>query len=88
LGSDSAEEGEKALERTTAAKAASTAPAKPRAAAAAASAVGSVKAAASQKITPSKADLSATNDDPPEFEISAAPAEWSVDDESQAKTKR
>jgi hypothetical protein len=87
LGGDSAEEGEKALERTTAAKAAFAAPAKPRAAAAAASAAGVAKVAAPQKSAASKTDFR-THDDSPEFDVSAAPAEWSVDDEPQPKKKR
>ncbi len=88
LGSDSAEEDEKALERSAAAKAVSAVPAKPRAAAAAASAGRTIKATAPQKSAPSKANSGAANDDAPEFDVSAAPAEWSVDEEPQPKKKR
>jgi hypothetical protein len=85
LASDSADEGgEKAFERTAAAKAAS-AP-KARAAAATASANGAKGTGASGKTT--SAPPAVANDDPPEFEISAAPAEWSVEDESQPREKK
>jgi hypothetical protein len=87
LGSDSAEEsGEKALERTAAAKATVT-PAKPRAAAAAAGVAGTSKSSAvtARKSAPSPSDPGAANDDAPEFEVSTAPAEWSADEKPPKK---
>lgn len=91
LASDSGEEsGERALERTAAAKASGT-PAKARAAAAAAGAStsrGPAVTARKEEDQQPESDPSATNDDLPEFEISAAPAEWNVDDEPEAKKKR
>jgi hypothetical protein len=85
LGSASADEGsEKALERTAAAKASGT-PAKPRAAAAAAVGVGSPSR--SSAVAPAS-DLDSANHDAPEFEISAASAEWNADEEPQPKKKR
>ena len=89
LGSDSADEsGEKALERTAAAKASGT-PGKPHAAAAAAGVGGALKAPAAspRKTTQSASDSGSANHDAPEFEISAAP-EWNADEEPQPKKKR
>jgi hypothetical protein len=90
LGSDSADEGgEKALERTAAAKASGT-PAEPRAAAAAA---GFGRASKSSAVSPRKEaqpapDLDSASDEAPEFEVSAAPVEWNADEEPQPKKKR
>jgi hypothetical protein len=89
LGSDSAEEsGEKALERTAAARVAGT-PAKARAAAAASGATGGSKASSVSpgETAESTPDRGSANHDAPEFEISAAP-EWNTDEESQPKKKR
>jgi hypothetical protein len=90
LGSDFAgESGEKALERTAAAKAAGT-PAKTRAAAAAAGVGGTSKAPAvsPRKIAQPASDLGSANHDAPEFEVSAAPTEWSADEEPQPQPKK
>jgi hypothetical protein len=89
LGSDSAEEsGEKALERTAAARVAGT-PAKARAAAAASGATGGSKASSVSpgETAESTPDRGSANHDAPEFEISAAP-EWNTDEEPQPKKKR
>jgi hypothetical protein len=80
-----AEGGEKAAAATAAAKAA---PAKPAARAAAAGATNSAmpaKAVPEAAVPPTK--FAVTNDDAPEFDVSAAAPEWNPDEDSHPKKK-
>jgi len=88
LGQESSQEsGEKAFERTAAAKAASTPRSRGESVATVANAGSALKSAASASAHggDSKAALSAANDDPPEFEVSSSAAEWSAGEDSQPK---
>ncbi|MGA2377142.1 MAG: hypothetical protein ABSF72_16610 [Candidatus Sulfotelmatobacter sp.] len=83
------EDGEKALEKTAAAKAALTSKAKPLAAAAAASAGGpsAQKKAAPQSAAKPVAKPAAQRSETPEFEISAGTAEWNPDEDAKPGKK-
>ena len=97
-----AEGGEKAAEATAAAKAApqetvegktaegKTAQAKtaPKAAAAAAAGTSAKTSDAREASAKPQAGFDVTNDDAPEFEVSAAAPEWNPDEDSQARKKK
>jgi hypothetical protein len=82
--------GEKALEKTEAAKAALAAGAKPRAAAAAASSGGrsTVAKTAPKAAASPKAEFAVAKNEPAEFEISIEPAEWNPESEPQPRKKK